>query len=51
MIFHKYKVGLPVGYRPPPGLSVLQAAFIVTALVPERDGVVTEDELRERQAK
>ena len=65
-MFHKFKIGQPVGYRPPHGLCVPEGAFIVTALLPERDGhfeyrirhpteaqdrVVCEDELHRRQVQ
>ena len=66
MMFHKFKIGQPVGYRPPRGLYVLEGTFLVTALLPERNGafeyrirhpaethdrVVSEAELHQRQFK
>jgi len=38
MMFHKFKMGQPVGYRTPRGLYVTEGTFIVTALLPERNG-------------
>lgn len=37
-MFHKFKIGQPVGYRPPRGIYVAGGAFVVTALLPERNG-------------
>jgi hypothetical protein len=66
MMFRKYKIGQPVGYRSRRKPYAPQGTFIVTALLPERDGafeyrirhqddgrdhVVTEDELYERRLK
>jgi hypothetical protein len=61
-VFHKFKIGQPVGYWPPPSVAP-QGTDHVTALLPERNGefeyrvrhpdeeherVVRESELQER---
>ena len=38
IMFHKFKIGQLVGYRPPRGLYAPPGKFSVTALLPERNG-------------
>jgi len=37
-LFHKFKIGQEVGYSPPRGKYAPRGMYLVTRLLPERDG-------------
>jgi hypothetical protein len=38
-VFHKFKIGQQVEYYPPRGIYAPRGTYLVTKLLPERDGV------------